>query len=347
LEDGPLRAWLEPDVTVLPAGRTRHLFRTVKTVRELARIARRNDAAAVVSSLSKTHVYGGVAAALATIPAVWWQRDIPTGSRIERVAAHVPAAAVVCVSEASAHAQRSLTPRSTVVAVYPGAAVAPREEGTHSREAIRARLGWDDAFVVGIVGRLQPWKGQRTFLHAAAIIANQHPGARFAVIGGAILGWEGDYPDELRRLAAELGIAERVHFAGHQEHVLPWYDALDVVVHASTAEPFGRVLVEGMALGKPIVAATQGGALEIVEDGVSALVVAPQDPEAIADAVLRIAGDTELASQLGDGALARAREFTPERAAAEFAAVLDSLASQPRPKTRRIPWLVSSSRRNG
>jgi glycosyltransferase involved in cell wall biosynthesis len=304
-------------------------LRTAATIRELARITREHDAVAVVSNLSKTHVYGGAAAALAGVPAIWWQRDIARGSRIERVAAHVPATVVVCNSDASAAAQRQLTPKRKVVTVYPGASVAEAAAAAGSGRAIREELGWQDAFVVGIVGRLQPWKGQRTFLEAAARIAAERPDARFAIVGGAILGWEGDYPDALRRLPAELGIADRVHFSGHQDDVFPWYDALDVAVHASTAEPFGRVLVEAMALGKPLVAATDGGALEIVEDGRSGLVVKPHDANGIAEAVLRIGNDPELAARLSLGAVARAERFSPERAAAEFAAVLDEVARSP------------------
>jgi glycosyltransferase involved in cell wall biosynthesis len=347
LEDGPLRDWLEPPVTVLDAGRTRNLLRTGATIRELARIMRRNDAAAVVSNLSKTHVYGGAAAALAHVPAIWWQRDLARGSAVERVAARVPAAVVVCNSEASAAAQRRLTPGREVVAVYPGASVAEARGALGSGRAIREQLGWDDAFVVGIVGRLQPWKGQRAFLEAAALIAAQRPDARFAIVGGAILGWEGDYPDELRRLAAGLGIADRVHFAGHQDDVFPWYDALDVVVHASTAEPFGRVVAEAMALGKPLVAATTGGALEIVENERSGLVVEPGDAKAIAAAVLRIGSDPELASRLALGAVTRSQRFTPERAAAEFAAVLDGVARAPvTSRPRRVAGLSLGRRRS-
>jgi glycosyltransferase involved in cell wall biosynthesis len=346
LEDGPLREWLEPPVTVLAAGRTRNLLRTGATIRELVRIIGTNDTAVVVSNLSKTHVYGGAAAALAGVPAIWWQRDIARGSRIERVAAHVPAAAVICNSEASAAAQRRLTPKREVVTVYPGASVADAKAAAGSGRAVREALGWQDAFVVGIVGRLQPWKGQRTFLEAAARIAAERADARFAVVGGAILGWEGDYPDELRRLAAELGIAERVHFAGHQDDVFPWYDSFDVAVHASTAEPFGRVLVEAMALGKPLVAATDGGALEIVEDGRSGLVVKPHDASGIAEAVLRIANDPELAARLSLGAAARAKRFSPERAAAEFAAVLDAVArSSVKTRAQRFGGLALGRRR--
>jgi glycosyltransferase involved in cell wall biosynthesis len=335
LADGPLRTWLEPNVTVLDAGRTRQLTKTVGAIRALARIARDNDVQAVVSCLSKSHVYGGAAAALARIPAVWWQLDNASGSLIERIAARVPAARVVCVSEASAAAQRRFTPGKPVSVIYCGTSVHDPATVVGTGAEIRAAQGWGDNTVVGIVGRLEPWKGQAMFLEAAALVARELPGTRFAVIGGAILGWEGTYPDELRELARTLGIADTVLFAGHQANVLPWYDALDVVVHASAAEPFGRVLVEAMALGKPLVTVAEGAGPEIVEDGDSGIVV-ERSPRALADGIMRIARDPGLAAKIGSGAVTRAAVFSPERAAAEFASVLDSLEPHPRRSARRF-----------
>ena len=201
-----------------------------------------------------------------------------------------------------------------------------------SGASIKRSLGWENNPTVGIVGRLQPWKGQEVFLQAAARLAEVREDIRFIVVGGAILGWEGSYPDDLRRLADDLGIADRVHFAGHQSTSHPWYDALDVVVHASFGEPFGLVLVEAMALGKPLVATGVGGPLEIVEDGTSGLLVPPGDPERLAEAVERILADPGLASTLSRGAAERAKAFTEERMAEEFADLLTTWSpTSPRP----------------
>jgi glycosyltransferase involved in cell wall biosynthesis len=196
---------------------------------------------------------------------------------------------------------------------------------------IKRWLGWEGNLTVGIVGRLEPWKGQEIFLRAAARLAKARADLRFMVVGGAILGWEGSYPDNLRGMAADLGVADRVHFAGHQADVYPWYDALDVVVHASFDEPFGLVLVEAMALGKPLVATNVGGPPEIVEDGTSGLLVPPGDPEQLARAVERILADRGLASALSRGAVERANAFTEERMAEGFADLLTTVtASDPR-----------------
>ncbi|HVS84788.1 MAG TPA: glycosyltransferase [Gaiellaceae bacterium] len=332
LEDGPARAWFEPEALLLPAGRTRQLHRTTATVRRLARLARGHEVSAIVSSQSRSHVYGGLAARLAHLPAVWWQHGIPSGSRVDRAAALVPAAAVVCVSEHAAAAQRAFTPRARVAVVHESTFVPSVAPG--SRERLRRQLGWEKAPVVGIVGRLEPWKGQELFLRAAALAAADRPELRFAVVGGAVLGWEGDYPRRLEALARRLGIADRVHFAGHQDDVGPWYAALDVVVHASTEEPFGLVLVEAMALGKPLVTASGGAATEIVEDGRSGLVSA-HEPAPLAAALARILDEPGLAERLGAGGVERAAHYAPARAAAAFARVLDSVAAESHEGSRR------------
>lgn len=343
LQEGPLEEWLGgvgcPTV-VVPAGRTRHVVRTARVLSRLRRIAAREGAQVVLSNQSKGHFYGGLAALAARIPAVWWQQGIPSPSRIEHAARLAPSAVVVCSSDAAIASQAHLTPRRRIEKIHLGIPVQAIAARRKSGAAIRRELGWEGP-VVGIVGRLQPWKGQEVFLRAASIVAREDPDARFAVVGGAVLGWEGSYPDDLRRLAGQLGIADKVYFAGHRPDVIPWFDALDVVVHASFGEPFGLVLVEAMALGKPLVAAAEGGPLEIVEDGVSGLLTPPGDPERLAEAVLRILRSPRLAEALTVGARARAERFSEERMAKAFAQLLGEIVGHSGARELAPPHLRS------
>ena len=205
----------------------------------------------------------------------------PVADRVERAAA-VPSAAVVCGSSAEIPAQRRLTPRRRLELIHYGIDLGAIRQRSGSGAALRTRYGWGERPLIGIVARLQPWKGQELFLRAAAQIAVTCPEARFAVIGGAILGWEGDYPQQLQTLAQSLGIGDRVVFSGHQRDVYPWFDALDVAVTASEGEPFGLVTVEALALGKPVVGVRSAGTAEIIQDGVSGLLVPPGNATAMA-----------------------------------------------------------------
>lgn len=335
LQDGPAIEWFRAagvPVHVVRHARLRHVLDGARAVARLRALLRDGGFHVVVGSQAKGHLDAGVAARLAAMPAVWWNHVVPERDWLNRLAARVPARAVVCSTRSAAEAMQQLAPHTAVRVVPPGVAIeqvaARRGEGA----AVRTALGWDGHPVVGIVGRLQPWKGQRVFLDAAAAVAARLPEARFAVVGGAVLGSEGAYPDELRRHAHALGLTERVHFAGHQPDPYPWLDALDVVVLASVLpEPFGLVVVEAMALGKPVVATAAGGPLDIVEPEVSGLLVAPGDAHDLAVAVERLLRDAPLAARLGAAAARRAGAFTAERMAAAFARVLDGVVEHAPP----------------
>ncbi len=334
LQPGPFEQWLDEadcPVEVINARRTRHLHRMPWVIARLAAQARAADV--VISNQSKGHVYGGAAARVAGRPAVWWQHGVPARSRIEWVAARIPAARVVAGSQEAVDAQQRLTPRRRVELIHPGTDVRKVSSHFGTGISVRATHGWTTGPIVGIVGRLQEWKGQDVFLRAAARVAKAHPSATFVIVGGAVLGWEGDYPQRLKTLAGDLGIADRVYFAGHQDDVYPWFDALDVVVHASYGEPFGLVLVEAMALGKPLIATAAGGPLEIIEEGISGLLVPPGDDEAMAAAMTKVLDDATFRDTLGTGARERADHFSDVRMAERFASLLHDIAtpSQPRP----------------
>jgi glycosyltransferase involved in cell wall biosynthesis len=325
LGDGPLVGWLEAagcPTSVFEAGRLRQPVRATRTVAALRNLLQREPSIVVVSLMDKGHIYGGAAARTLGIPAVWWQQVLPMRSRFEALAARIPSAAVVCVSDEGLAAQRRLTPDRHVVKIENGVPVRELRSRRGAGAAIRAALGWESSPIVGIVARLQRWKGQEDFLRAAATVAKSFPEVRYLVVGGAILGWEGSYPDDLRRLAVELGLGDTVHFAGHQADSAAWLDALDVSVLASRDDVFPLVLLEAMALGKPVVATASGGPAQIVIDGESGLLVPPSDPTAMAGAISIVLADSQLASRLGDGAERRAAEFSDERMAESFGHLL-------------------------
>jgi glycosyltransferase involved in cell wall biosynthesis len=321
LERGPLERWLGDvgcPVEVFEAGRTRQVARTLEAIHYLRK--RAADADVVVSNQSKGHVYGGVAALLARRPAVWWQHGVPERDRINRVAAHVRAAAVVCPSRASVEAQRALTPRSRIACIASGVDVRLIRDRIGSGAAVRSANGWT-GHVVGVISRLEPFKGHETFLRCASRLARD-PSIAFAIVGGAILGHEGDYAERIEQLADDLGIRERVLFAGHQDDVYPWFDAFTVVVNPAERDSFGVVSVEAMATGKPVVAAMSPGSIDIIEDGESGLLVPCGDDEAMAAAVARVLADRQLAERLSSGGRARAEHFAIERTAAQLAELL-------------------------
>jgi glycosyltransferase involved in cell wall biosynthesis len=141
------------------------------------------------------------------------------------------------------------------------------------------------------------------------MVHTELPKVRFVVVGGAHFS-EPNYPNELKALARSLGIEAVVEFAGHQEDVPQWMGAMDVVVHASTSpEPLGMVILEAMAMGKPVIASDAGGPREVIRHGDNGLLTPPGDARALAEAVLEVLRDENLRKHLGERGRETARQF--------------------------------------
>ncbi|QWV91844.1 glycosyltransferase family 4 protein [Geomonas oryzisoli] len=165
----------------------------------------------------------------------------------------------------------------------------------------------------GLFGRIIQWKGVREFILASQQVARQVPGAIGFIVGGASDGDE-SYEVEMKKLVADLGLTGKVVFLGYRDQVPPLMNFMDVVVHASTrAEPFGMVVIEGMAMGKPVVATRGGGPLDIVVDGETGTLVQPGDPDDLAAAIVRLLQEPGLAREMGGRGLARVREHFDSR----------------------------------
>ena len=188
--------------------------------------------------------------------------------------------------------------------------------------AFREELGIaSDAVVVGCLGRIRPWKGQRHFIEVAARLAPRLPGARFVVVGATLFPDPGhDYLAELEAEAARLGVADRVVFSGHREDPLVALSAMDVVANCSEGEPFGRVLIEAMACRRPVVAFRSGAVPEIVEDGSTGLLVPPGDTAGMAEAIFDLVRNRMRAEALG--------EAGRERVAAHFTLAASTVAME-------------------
>lgn len=332
-EHGLLESWLERTgcpTEIVPFGRLRHPHDVARTLRALRDQARRTGAQLVLNNTNVAQIYGGAAAASLHLPAVWWQHTIPrrsyggplmTRPLLDRMAAPLPAALVVAPSAEAAAAQRELTPRRRIEVVPPGVDLERVRASAGRGAALREREGLSPGPVVGMAGWIWPWKGQDVFLRAAAALAERWPEARFVIVGGT-----GDeaFRGRLDDLVHQLGLVGRVVFAGERPDVYDWFDAMDVAVHASFGEAFGLVIVEAMALGTPVVATSAGGPSEIIEDGVSGILVTPGDHRAMAAAMAR-ALDPAVGARLGAAASARSAHFSADRTATAMGTLFDDV----------------------
>lgn len=175
---------------------------------------------------------------------------------------------------------------------------------------------------VGIIGRITPLKGHRTFLKAMAAVARSCAGLKIWIVGDAPES-KLAYKEEIQTLSKRLGLAENTEFLGTQRDIPAVMAHLDIMVLATkTHEAFGRVIVEAQACGVPVVATRVGGVIDIVEDGQTGLLVPAEDPEALSEAVLRLARDLPLAERLAHNAYEKVRrEYGVERLVKDTLAV--------------------------
>jgi D-inositol-3-phosphate glycosyltransferase len=165
-------------------------------------------------------------------------------------------------------------------------------------QTIRRLLTDDpDGFLVGIVGRIDPMKGVDVLIRAMALLAGRAASARLVVVGSPGLD-AGEYEDAVKKDAERL-LGQRVRFVGPRSDVPQVLRALDVLVNASAAEPFGLIVLEAQACGVPVVAPSSGGIPDFVTDGDNGLLVPPGDPASLARALESLLSDASLRERLG------------------------------------------------
>jgi glycosyltransferase involved in cell wall biosynthesis len=170
-------------------------------------------------------------------------------------------------------------------------------------EQIRNEFGVRDKDnLISNVGRIMPWKGQDYFLESLVEVVNAFPNTKALVVGAPEPGQGSkDFYQELKKKAKELGIYHNVIFTGFRKDIPAIMAASDIVVHsASEPEPFGRVIVEAMASGRPVIATAAGGAAEIFEDQKTGILVQPKDATSMSKAIIQLLGDKDFARKMGN-----------------------------------------------
>lgn len=195
-------------------------------------------------------------------------------------------------------------PDSKIHVIHNGISCLPVVKDIESIRRIRAEIGLrSDNSVVACVGSLKEVKGHKFLLQAVPLILRDVPNTQFLIIG------DGPLKPELFSLAADLGIADKVFLAGSREDVRAILPAIDIFVQPSLSETFSISILEAMAAERPVVATKVGGVPELVEDGRTGLLVPPESPSAIAQAVLDLLAFPEKRRMFGLAGGRRFRDF--------------------------------------
>jgi glycosyltransferase involved in cell wall biosynthesis len=240
------------------------------------------------------------------------------------------ATTVLANSHYTAATVRSAAPNAHVEVVHPAIDIAAFDPARIDRAQARATLGVAGTrrVLLGVVAQLSPWKGQDTAIEALRLLREQGVDAHLLLIGSAkfvasATRFDNEaYVAGLQRLVAAAGLEDRVSWLGEREDVPQLVRALDVLLLPSHEEPFGRALLEAMALEVPVLATSVGGPPELVREGHDGYLIAPREPAAWAAGVRRIVEGPEQGRALGRAGRERIAEaFAAEQHAATTLAV--------------------------
>jgi glycosyltransferase involved in cell wall biosynthesis len=256
-------------------------------IAKVAQTARNYDL--IYANTQKALVIGALASFFSQRPLIYHLHDILSKEHFSQTNRRIAVASANRASLVIANSQASQTafveaggrPEITEV-VYNGFDPKIYQINELEVRQFRQELGLEGKFIIGHFSRLSPWKGQHILIEA---LAKSPQEAAVIFVGDALFG-EQDYVENLHKEVAELGLENRVKFLGFRSDIPQLMSACDLVAHTSIApEPFGRVIVEAMLCGRPVVAAKAGGAIELVEEGINGFLVKPGKSEELAKVI--------------------------------------------------------------
>ncbi|MBX9259448.1 glycosyltransferase [Desmonostoc muscorum CCALA 125] len=267
----------------------------------------------IYANTQKALVVGAIASFFSRRPLVYHLHDIlstehfsQTNLRIAVNLANSFASLVIANSQASKTAFIEAGGRKDIIeVVYNGFEPKNYHTDESDIQKLHQDLELEGKFIVGHFSRLAPWKGQHILIDA---LAKCPPQATAILVGDALFG-EQNYVQQLHQQVAKLGLENRVKFLGFRSDIPQLMVACDLVAHTSTsAEPFGRVIVEAMLCEKPVIAAKAGGAMELVEHGMNGFLVTPGEPQELAQVIINCLQETEITATIAKNARITASE---------------------------------------
>ena len=271
----------------------------------------------VLTNTMKAHFYGSVAACLCRISLVWRFHDVlspidfsPLFIRIIRFLGNWLPNKILAVSMITKEFLVKNGLREDKIDVIFGGIDSELFEIEDLSKDIRKELGIESKVkLVGCIGRIIPEKGQKSLLLAIPEVIRECPETFFLIIGEIFLKDE-EYKKELFEIIKKNRIEDRIRFAGFRKDIGDVIRSLDIVVFPSLVpESFGLSVLEAMALGKPVIASNTGGVGEIIEDGVTGMLIEPNHPEQIADRIIRLFSNKEIYNSIAQ----RAKEMADKR----------------------------------
>ena len=297
------------ETSLMKTGRLRNpnIFAFVSTIRKLSKFIRQNNIDLIHTDARRQTIYAGVAAKLTKTPLVWHVRiSDPEIKQYDKILSFL-ASKVIAVSKAVEARLEKSAPQSTkTIVIYNGINLV--EYGPQPPDEILLKeLGIEkNCILIGTASQLIPSKGHGVFVESAARVIESIPEAKFIIIGNG----NESYKKELFDQSKELGIENKVIFAGYRENIPQLINLMDIVVLPSThPEGFSRLILEAMASFKPVIATAVGGNPEAVENGTTGFIVKAGDVDNLAQAISKLAQNEILRNHMGIAGRKRVEEF--------------------------------------
>jgi glycosyltransferase involved in cell wall biosynthesis len=306
-KEGELKARLkqrgiETGVAILPPIRPWHLYGILSSLKAYFGLCHQYRPALIYANGSRAALYGGIVGRILGLPVIWHCRIADSDAYLDSILTRLSA---IIVANSRATASRFKQPsRSKVTVVHNGVDIRKMREHSDSKPNLIGSA-WK---IVLVVARVSRWKRHDLALTAFEQVAVKDPNVHLVCVGSQDT-LEPKWWNHLQEQTRQSRVSDRIHWVGQISDVRPWYKAAYTLLLCSDNEPFGRVIVEAMACGLPVIATRSGGVPEIVRHGEDGFLVTTGSVDEMADAMTKILRNNALREQLAQSAIKRAQSF--------------------------------------
>ncbi|MDQ1331507.1 MAG: hypothetical protein QG578_1775 [Thermodesulfobacteriota bacterium] len=291
-------------IRALPPVNFSNLFSGFNALFSLLTLIKKHGIDLIHTDGPRNTFYAGLAAGLKRIPLIWHVRA-SNRDRFDSILTFFPAK-IILVADSLRSRFPGTVSDDRFITIYNGVDLAEFKKGGPSDRMKKTLEIEENDLLLTVFARVEPLKGQKHLIEACGSILSRLQNFRIFFAGEIT---DKKYQRECLALAESLNIRERIVFAGYRTDIGDILSKTDIVLLPSLFEAFPRAVIEGMAAGKAVIATDAGGAAEAVEDGVTGFVVPPEDPAALAEKILLLAGDGEMRLRMGKAGRLRAEKL--------------------------------------
>ncbi len=301
------------DVYILsvPSLSFRNLIKIIKVLFLLARYVREKEIDVIHSYSPRNNILSAIVTRLMRRAVIWHERNMLFGKEkdVSKMFLWLPDV-IICNSYAvaSRFRKKDVIPDKVKV-IYNGVDLKEFNPVFYNKEEIKKSLGLDDRKIVGIVSNLNKRKRVECFIQIAALIKQKRDGVLFMVVGTEFSEGAKGRMGELKNNSLMAGLGDSIIFAGFRENIPEFLACFDVFVHVTLKEACSRAILEAMAMARPVVAVNDGGNPELIEDGVSGILIDPYDINGYVSAIERLLDNEEERKRIGNNARIRAENM--------------------------------------